>query len=106
MSHCALPVQGEIINDHRSDWPLIELTLYGSRNETAKLAKRVNCALRTLPLRARLRYVRDPLAWAEAGIGRLPALAAPGWRHEGWLSTEEIARKLTELAQGQEGGTT
>ena len=105
MSHCALPVQGAVINDHQPDWPLIELTLYGSRDETAKLAKRVNCALRTVPLRARLHYVRDPLAWAEVGIEQLPALATSGWRHEGWLSTEEIARMLTELAEGKGGET-
>ena len=105
MSHCALPVQGDVINGHQSDWPLLDLTLYGSRNETAKLAKRVNCALRTLPLRVRLHYVRNPLAWSEAGIEQLPALTISGWRHEGWLSTEEITRKLMERVEGQEGET-
>lgn len=105
MSHCALPVQGEVINGHQPDWPLIDLTLYGNRNETAKLAKRVKCALRTLPMRVRLRYVRAPEAWVEAEISRLPALCGCGEYHEGWMQTEEIAKVVSQWCglSGQAG---
>jgi hypothetical protein len=56
---CHEMANGEILNREREDLPLFKAVLYGDKNLTAKLSKRVSCAIKQLPLRVEFTYNYD-----------------------------------------------
>ncbi len=94
MTGCPLPTEGRILPEGRGDLPLHEALLYGDRLHTAKLAKRVACALHDLPgLRLRFRFRHGTEAALAADVRRDPTLFLDGTiLLEGLPPTEEIVR--------------
>jgi len=91
---------GEVLNAGHADWPLLEVTLYGSRSELAKLGKRIRCGLHGVPVRVKVCKMLDLLAAAEQGLARLPAIMVGDVViSEGWIQTEELARRLSGLIE-------
>lgn len=97
-NHCALPHAGEILHSDHPEWPLLQGTLYGTVNETAKLAKRIKCGLGITPIRLQLTYETDALKAAEAGVVKDPTLQINGKNIiEGLVQTETIPQYFTPL---------
>jgi hypothetical protein len=95
---CALPHAGDILNADHSEWPLLQGTLYGTVNETAKLAKRIKCGLGTTPIRLRLTFETDALKAAEAGVAKDPTLQINGKNIiEGLVQTETIPQYFSSF---------
>ncbi len=95
---CHVMDNGEILNPHRSDLPLHEAVLYGDRVLTAKLSKRLGCAIRHLPIRLRFRYNHSIEEAIERGIAKDPTLVLDGEIFlEGLVDAEEITRAFTNF---------
>lgn len=78
MQTCAELGDGEILNASHPQWPLLEGVIYGDATLSLKLAKRLVCGVKHLPLRLRLTTVTDTLAAIEAGVTHDPTLFING----------------------------
>ncbi|MBD3809941.1 MAG: hypothetical protein IE884_05445 [Sulfuricurvum sp.] len=78
METCAELGYGEILNASHPQWPLLEGVIYGDATLSLKLAKRLVCGVKHLPLRLRLTTVTDTLAAIEAGVTHDPTLFING----------------------------
>lgn len=91
MQSCAPLAPGEILNASQSQWPFIEAVIYGDPTLCTKLAKRLVCGVRDLPLRLRLDMITDTQAAIEAGATHDPSLFINGKPFiEGLVTAEEI----------------
>ena len=83
--------EAELLNAEKSDLPLFEATLYGSRENTAKLSKRLSCAIKHLPLRMVFHFNYDTLQALETGATKDPTLFLNGELFlEGLVQAEAI----------------
>lgn len=88
---CHTMKEGEILNEKEVHYPLLKALLYGDKISTAKLSKRVSCAIKHLPLRLSFTYEYDTLKAIENGITKDPTLCIDGLIFvEGLIQTEEI----------------
>jgi hypothetical protein len=95
MQTCTPLAPGEILNASHPEWPLIEAVIYGDPTLCTKLAKRLVCGVRGLPLRLRLDTITDTQAAIEAGVSCDPTLFINGKPFiEGLVAAEEITAML------------
>ncbi|MBD3799282.1 hypothetical protein [Sulfuricurvum sp.] len=78
MQTCAELGHGEILNASHPQWPLIEGILYGDATLSLKLAKRLVCGVKHLPLRLKLSIITDTRSAIEAGVTHDPTLFVNG----------------------------
>jgi len=84
---------GEILNPHKTQTPLLHALLYGDKTATAKLSKRLSCAIKHLPLRVQFEYQHNTQKAIEAGITKDPTLVLDG---EIFLEGLPHAERITE----------
>lgn len=83
----------EVLNANHLDYPLFEAILYGDKILTAKLSKRLSCAIKHLPLRIKFRYEYDTQKAIDAGVSKDPSLLINGEIViEGLVNSEEITQ--------------
>lgn len=98
METCAELDQGEILNASHSQWPLLEGVIYGDATLSLKLAKRLVCGVKHLPLRLRLTTVTNTLAAIEAGVTHDPTLFINGKPFiEGLVAAETLSAAFESL---------
>ena len=86
---------GEILNSSKTVYPLYKATIYGSRVDSAKLSKRLSCAIKHLPIRVEFSYEYSTLKAIENGIRKDPTLVLNGDIFiEGLMEAEEITKKF------------
>ena len=95
---CHEMAEGEILNEVLTHVPLHKCTIYGERVFSAKLSKRLSCAIKHLPIRLKFNYnssVEDAIA---LGISKDPTLVLDGEIFiEGLIQAEEITRRFEEF---------
>lgn len=97
MEACRPLTPGEILNASHPEWPLIEAVIYGDPTLCAKLAKRLVCAVRHLPLRLRMDTITDTQAAIEAGATHDPSLFINGKPFiEGLVAAETITQTIEQ----------
>ncbi|MGZ8548189.1 MAG: hypothetical protein ACXW33_06285 [Sulfuricurvum sp.] len=78
MQTCTQLEPGEILNGSHTQWPLFEGIIYGDATLSLKLAKRLVCGVKHLPLRLSLKTITDTHAAIEAGVASDPTLFING----------------------------
>ena len=90
----------EILNEKHLEFPLFHAQIYGDKISTAKLSKRLSCAIKHLPLRLEFGFEYDTLKAIEAGVRQDPTLLLDGLVFiEGLIQTEEIVEKFEKLLE-------
>lgn len=98
METCAELGHGEILNAAHPQWPLMEGIIYGDAILSLKLAKRLVCGVKHLPLRLRLTTITDTLAAIEAGVTHDPTLFINGKPFiEGLVAAETLTATFESL---------
>jgi predicted DsbA family dithiol-disulfide isomerase len=98
MQACRPLEPGEILNASHSEWPLIKVVIYGDPTLCAKLAKRLVCAVKHLPLRLRMDTITDTQVAIEAGVGCDPTLFINGKPFiEGMVAAETLTAAFESL---------
>ncbi len=89
---------GEILNTHKTDYPLFHAILYGDKVSTAKFSKRLSCAIKHLPLRVKFTFEYNTLKAVEKGIAQDPTLVLDGEIFlEGLVEAETITEAFEKL---------
>lgn len=92
---CHTMANGEILNATNIEYPLFNAVLYGDKLLSAKLSKRLSCAIKHLPLRLEFRYEYSTQKAVEMGIAKDPTLVLDGKIFiEGLVQAEEITQKF------------
>ncbi len=78
METCAELGYGKVLNGSHPKWPLFEGIIYGDATLSLKLAKRLVCGIKHLPLRLSLKTITDTQAAVEAGVTHDPTLFING----------------------------
>lgn len=94
---------GEVLNASFLEYPLLHGVLYGNPLSTAKLSKRLSCAIKHLQVRVEFVYEPDTQKAVDAGIAKDPTFVLDGEIFlEGLVQAEEITEafeaKLRELS--------
>lgn len=98
MNVCRQMQAGEILNSDKTETPLFYALLYGDKVATAKLSKRLSCAIKHLPLRMQFEYEYNTQEAIEAGIKKDPTLVVDGEiLIEGLLQAELITEAFEKL---------
>jgi len=85
--------EGETLNASHTEYPLYKATLYGSKVSTAKLSKRVSCAIKALPIRVIFHYEYDTLQALEKGVTKEPTMSLHNEiLIEGLMQAEDITK--------------
>ena len=93
--------EGDVLNAS-SSFPLHKAVIYGSKVDSAKLSKRVSCAIKHLPIRVKFSFVYDSLKAVEKGVSKDPTLMLDDKIFiEGLLQSEEITKRFEELLKGK-----
>ncbi len=88
---CHTMQEGEILNAKKVQYPLLHAIVYGDKVRTAKLSKRLSCAIKHLPLRIKFSYEYDTQKAVEKGLRKDPTLVLDGEIFlEGLLQAETI----------------
>lgn len=91
MQMCAELAHGEVLNASHPQWPLLDGVIYGDATLSLKLAKRLVCGVKHLPLRLSLSIITDTVAAIEAGVSHDPTLFINGKPFiEGLVAAETI----------------
>ncbi len=102
LEYCYPLLEGEILNEEHPEWPLFAVTIHGSDRERVKVAKRLVCAVKHLPLRLTVRYETDAEASMEMGVAKDPTLEMEGrFLAEGLVSAEELTKTFERLLKGE-----
>ncbi len=95
---CITMKEGEILNLEYPQYPLYQAVLYGDKIATAKLSKRLSCAIKHLPLRVQFHYEYKTQKAVDVGIQKDPTLVLEGEIFlEGLVSAEEITEAFEKL---------
>ena len=98
---CKEMKEGEVLNE-TSSFPLYNAVIYGNKIDSAKLSKRVSCAIKHLPIRMKFSFVYDSLKAIEKGISKDPTLLLDDEIFiEGLIQSEEITKKFEKLLKGK-----
>lgn len=90
--------EGEILNAQKSEYPLFEALIYGSRIDCAKFSKRLSCSIKHLPLRLRFSYEYDVQKALDKGITKDPTLTLNSQIFlEGLLQAEDITKAFEKF---------
>ncbi len=88
----------EILNISHTEYPLYEAIIYGDPTNTAKLSKRLSCAIKHLPIRVRFLFEYNTSKAIEAGVSKDPTLVLDGNIFiEGLIQAEDITNKFEKL---------
>ncbi len=91
METCAELGHGEVLNSSHPEWPLLDGVIYGDKTLSLKLAKRLVCGVKHLPLRLRLKMISDTQIAVDVGVLYDPTLFINGKSFiEGLVAAEEI----------------
>ena len=97
---CHTMNHGEILNADKQEYPLFQAVLYGDKLLSAKLSKRLSCAIKRLPLRVQFTYEYSTQKAIENGVVKDPTLVLDGTIFiEGLVQAEEITQKFEQLLQ-------
>ena len=97
---CHTMAEGEVLNADQTAYPLYHAVLYGDRVSTAKLSKRLSCAVKHLPLRISFSYEYDTSKAVEKGIAKDPTLVLEGKIFlEGLVEAEVITEMFKKLVK-------
>ncbi len=100
LEYCYPLKEGEVLNEEHPEWPLFDVTIHGSDAERVKLAKRLVCAVKHLPLRLKIRYEKDAMKSIEKGIAKDPTLEWQGkFLAQGLVSAEELTQIFEKLLE-------
>ena len=89
---------GEVLNIHKENAPFFKAVLYGDKNLTAKLSKRVSCAIKHLTLRVEFIYNFNAEDAIKAGVAKDPTLILNGEIFiEGLMQAEDITEKFEQF---------
>lgn len=103
MNVCREMQAGEILNPDKTEAPLLQALLYGDKLATAKLSKRLSCAIKHLPLRVQFEYEYKTQKAIEAGIQKDPTLVLEGKIFlEGLIQAELITEAFEKLLKNKE----
>jgi len=95
---CDVMVDGDVLNQDKKDFRLVHALLYGDKILTAKLSKRVSCAIKHLPLRVEFHYEYSTMKALESGVKKDPTLVLDDKIFiEGLIQTEEIVEMFENL---------
>ncbi len=98
LAYCYPLKEGEILHENHIEYPLFKLTIHGSDTERIKLAKRLVCAVKHLPLRLRIHYEKDTMKSIEKGVAKDPTLEWQGkFLAQGLVSAEELTEIFENL---------
>lgn len=101
METCTPLTSGEILNASHKEWPLFEAVIYGDATLCAKLAKRLVCGVKHLPLRLSLKIIIDTQAAVEAGATNDPTLFINGKPFiEGLAAAETLTAAFESQLKG------
>ncbi len=96
-SVCKEMKEGEVLNA-TSSFPLHYVVIYGNKIDSAKLSKRVSCAIKHLPIRIKFSFVYDSLKAVEKGISKDPTMIVDNEIFiEGLIQSEEITKRFEKL---------
>ena len=99
---CHIMHEGEILNASQTKAPLLDALIYGDKVLSAKLSKRVSCAIKHLPLRVAFSFQYNTQKAIEKGITKDPTLCIDGEIFvEGLIATEEIVARFERLLKRQ-----
>jgi len=97
---CHIMADGEILNPHKEELKLHKAVIYGDKYLSAKLSKRVSCAIKDLPIRLKFNYNHSTKEAIELGIAKDPTLVLDDKIFiEGLISAEEIKEIFKKLIQ-------
>ncbi len=97
---CDVMTNGDILNKDKKDFRLYTAILYGDKLLTAKLSKRISCAIKHLPLRVQFYYEYSTIKAIETGVKKDPTLVLENKIFiEGLIQTEEIVKRFNVLLQ-------
>ncbi|BAF69210.1 hypothetical protein [Nitratiruptor sp. SB155-2] len=100
LEYCYPLKEGEILHEEHDEWPLFDVTIHGSDTERVKLAKRLVCSVKHMPLRLRIHYEKDAVKSIEKGVGKDPTLECQGKiLAEGLVSAEELTQIFERLLE-------
>jgi len=103
MNVCREMQAGEILNPHKTETPLLHALLYGDKVATAKLSKRLSCAIKHLPLRVQFEYEYNTEKAIEVGIKKDPTLLLEGEIFlEGLPQAEQITVAFEKFLENKE----
>ena len=103
MNICREMHSGEILNLKKIEDPLFHALLYGDEIATAKLSKRLSCAIKHLPLRVQFEYQYNTQKAIESGIKKDPTLMLDGKIFlEGLVQAEQITEAFEKLLKNKE----
>jgi len=95
---CHEMAEGEVLNEHLRHMPLHTCKIYGDRVLSAKLSKRLSCAIKHLPIRLQFNYNYNTQEAIELGISKDPTLVLDGRIFiEGLIQAEDITRRFEEF---------
>ena len=88
----------EILHKEHNEWPLFDVTIYGTKLETLKISKRLMCSIKHLPLRLAVHYEHNTQKAIEAGVAKDPTIIWNGKIIiEGLIPAEEITEIFERL---------
>ena len=97
---CHIMDNGEILNSDKTKYPLFHAVLYGDKLLSAKLSKRLSCAIKHLPLRVHFTYEYSTQKAIENGVVKDPTLVLDGVIFiEGLAQAEDITQKFEQFLQ-------
>ncbi len=97
---CHTMSHGEILNADKREYPLFQAVLYGDKLLSAKLSKRLSCAIKHLPLRVQFTYEHSTQKAIENGIIKDPTLVLDNHIFiEGLTQAEDITQKFEQLLE-------
>jgi len=97
---CHIMQDGEILNAEHPEYPLYQVTIYGSRIDAKKLSKRLSSSIQHLPLRLAFHFEFDVEKALEHGITKDPTLTLDSKIFlEGLVQTETITKAFEEFLQ-------
>jgi len=90
--------EGKILHEEHIEWPLFDVTIYGTKLETLKISKRLMCSIKHLPLRLSVHYEHSTEKAIEAGVAKDPTIIWNGKNIiEGLIPAEEITEIFENL---------
>jgi len=103
MNVCREMKAGEVLNPHKTKEILFQALLYGDKIATAKLSKRLSCAIKHLPLRVQFEFEYNTQKAIDAGIQKDPTLILDGKIFlEGLPQAEFITEAFEKLLKNKE----
>lgn len=100
MQTCTALAPGEILNSSHPEWPLLVGIIYGDTTLSHKLAKRLVCGVKHLPLRLSIKIITDTEAAIEAGAISDPTLFINGKPFiEGLVAAETLTAAFKILVK-------